>query len=324
MKRRSKHVQKKRFYSIIFIIILFLLFRYTDVKTILEQALVSNVSTELSVHFIDVGQGDCILLKTQDNTMLIDAGNKGDFPVIQDYLASQNVTKLDYLVLTHPHEDHIGSAANIVKNYKIGAVYMTDFSADTKTYRSLLKALKKKHYTYEIPAVGESISLGEAILTFVGPVSSYDNANSMSLVIRAVFGSNSFLFTGDAEMDSEKDMINQNLNLESQVLKVGHHGSSTSSCYVFLKEVNPKYAVISCGTDNDYGHPHEESMSRLNDVGASVFRTDKMGTIVAVCDGKEIRWNQNGMESTQEHVEDIVLDWIKKGTNEFKKITGIE
>ena len=263
-----------------------------------------ETSSELLVHFIDVGQADCIFIQNQEENVLIDAGNRGDFNTIEIYLKQAGIKKINHFVLTHPHEDHIGSAAQIIANFNIGKVYMTDAEADSSVYKSLIEELNKKEITPIYPSVGDNFSIGETAFTFLGPVSTYKDVNSMSLVVRADFGSNSFLFTGDCTEEAEKDMLNEGVNLEADILKVGHHGSRESSSYVFLKAVNPVYSVISVGNDNDYGHPTEEALSRLNDVGTTLFRTDKSGTIIATCDGKDITWNTVGQESSREHVSD--------------------
>lgn len=261
-------------------------------------------TSDLTVHYIDVGQADCILVQNKGKNLLIDAGNYADYSVIESYLTKQKVSRIHTFILTHPHEDHIGSAAKIVHNFDIGTVYMTNITASSRVYKSLMEELKLKNIKPKYPQPGDNFSLGEAAFTFLGPVAQYKDVNSMSLVVRGDFGSNSFLFTGDCTDEAEKDMLNEGVNLETQVLKVGHHGSRDSSTYIFLKAANPVYSVISCGTGNDYGHPHKEALSRINDVGSTLFRTDKSGTIVATSDGSEITWNTVGTESNKEHVSD--------------------
>ena len=258
--------------------------------------------SKLTVHFIDVGQADCILIQNQKQTVLIDAGNYADYKTIYSYLQKQNVRTIDVLVLTHPHEDHIGSAAKIVQSFNIGTVYMTKASPQTRVFKSLREALSSKRIKPLYPKAGDNFSIGETAFTFLGPVAKYSDLNSMSLVLRADFGANSFLFTGDSTDEAEHDMLNKKVNLESQVLKVAHHGSRDSSSYVFLKAVNPEYSVISTETGNDYGHPHKETLSRLNDVGTTLYRTDKSGTIVATSNGKKITWNTEGIKSNKEHM----------------------
>lgn len=264
----------------------------------------SKTSSELKVHFIDVGQADCILIQNKEENVLIDSGNRADFDTIKNYLEQLGVTTIQHFILTHPHEDHIGSAAKIVEHFNIERAYMTDASADSNVYKSLMEQLKNKAITPIYPSIGDNFSIGETIFTFLGPASAYEDVNSMSLVVRADFGSNSFLFTGDTTDEAERDLLNEGVNLEADVLKVAHHGSRDSNTYVFLKAVNPTYSVISVGIDNDYGHPTEDVLSRLNDVGSTLFRTDVSGTIVATSDGTNITWNTTGQESTREHISD--------------------
>lgn len=280
-----------------------------------------NVTSDFKVHYLDVGQADCILVQNKNENLLIDTGNRDDYEMISDYLAKLSVTKLDYLVLTHPHEDHIGSAANIISNFSIGKVYMTKQKASSKVFSSLMHALKKKSLKYTVPSVGDQFTVGDSTFTFLGPVKKYDDVNEMSLVMRATFGSKSFLFTGDAGITSEKDILSTKATIESDVLKVGHHGSRTSSSYVFLKAVNPVDAIISSGKGNDYGHPHKEALSRLNDVGATTYRTDKLGTIVATCNGKTVRFSEVGTKSSKEHITDENGLEPSKGNNSSNKIS---
>lgn len=277
---------------------------HTPVNTTATPAPIDRpASSELTIHYIDVGQADCILIQNQNENVLIDAGNRADFPTIENYLDNLKIQTIDAFILTHPHEDHIGSAAKIVHKYSIGSVYMTNATASSRVYTSLIDALEVKNITPTYPEPGDNFSIGETAFTFLGPVENYDDLNSMSLVVRADFGSKSFLFTGDCTDEEERDMLAAGVNLQADVLKVGHHGSRDSSTYVFLKAVNPVYSVISVGVDNDYGHPNKEALSRINDVGSTYFRTDKSGTIIATCNGKEITWNTKGMESTQEHID---------------------
>ena len=275
----------------------------TDTSSSYPPDISTKATSELLIHFIDVGQADCILVQNQGKNVLIDAGNRADFNTIQAYLNQLDVTTINHFILTHPHEDHIGSAAKILKNFSVEKVYMTDVVFDSGVYTSLIEELSAKKIPPIYPAAGDNFSIGETAFTFLGPVSTYKDPNSMSLVARADFGSTSFLFTGDCTEEADKDMLDAGVNLEAQVLKVGHHGSRESSSYVFLKAVNPEYSVISVGIGNDYGHPTEEALSRLNDVGSTLFRTDQSGTIIAKSNGKNITWNTVGQESTQEHID---------------------
>ncbi len=246
---------------------------------------------EMAVHFLDVGQGDCsLIVMPNGKTVLIDASTKDEGDSILEYLSYQRVTRIDYFVLTHPHADHIGSAKEIVENLNIGKIVMPDVTTDTATFENLLIAIDKKDIPLHIAKVGETISLGNANIKILGPVKKTDDLNNMSIVLRLDYGKTSFMFTGDAEEPSEKDMLEKFSSSEfrADVLKVGHHGASTSSSYDFLCAISPEYAVISCGKDNSYGHPHTETVNNLNKLGIKYYRTDKDGNVVFSSDGEKV------------------------------------
>lgn len=246
----------------------------------------------LEVHYIDVGQGDCTLLSCGGQTMLIDCGDASKGTAIQNYLNKQGVEKIDYLILTHPDADHIGGAPVIITKFDIGKIYMSGYKKDNRTYEKLLDAMEYRYYSWDVPAVGDIINLGSAEITFVGPVLQYDNPNNSSLTVVVRKGCTSFLFSGDAESQAELDMVLSGADLNVDVYKVGHHGSNTSSSADFLAAMAPTYAVISCGVDNSYGHPHANVMKSLRRLSVEVFRTDVQGTVIAVSDGDKIEWNQ--------------------------------
>ncbi len=249
----------------------------------------------LKVHFIDVGQGDATLIQqiNQDNTynMLIDAGNNGDGGYLVEYLKDQGVKTLDYIIGTHPHSDHIGGLDDVIKGFQVGAIIMPKVMANTRTFEEVMEAVSDKGLSITSPVPGTSYPLGEAEFTILAPNSDdYASLNDYSIANRIVFGSNSFIFTGDAEALSEEEILN-NFNkrdLASDVFKLAHHGSSTSNTEDFLEAINPSYGIISCGQDNSYGHPHREIMAQLKARNILVFRTDLHGTIVINSDGKDI------------------------------------
>jgi competence protein ComEC len=269
-------------------------------ETAKPQAMATSTSVapghKLKVSFIDVGQADAILVQTSGKNMLIDTGNAEDANTVASYLNSQGVKTLDYLILTHPHEDHIGSASNIIRTFDVKQIVMPRKDANTHVYTDMINAMKEKGLKAVQAKAGLKLDLGpEVDAMLVAPnADSYEDVNSYSAVIKLVYGKNSFLFTGDAHADSESQMISAGFDLKADVLKVGHHGSDTSTSPAFLSKVAPKYAVISVGVGNSYGHPHAVTISKLKVAGIKVYRTDESGTVVAESDGTNITFNTLG------------------------------
>lgn len=250
----------------------------------------------LRVHFIDVGQADCILITAENDAMLIDAGNNEDAETITTYLRAHGITHLKYAVGTHPHEDHIGSLDAILYNLSAQNVLMPNIQTNTKTFEDVLDAVALSGLTIYAPKLGDTFSLGNATITTVSNYTG-DDLNNSSIMLRLTYGDTSFLFTGDAETKAEEAALLTGLPLDSDVLKVGHHGSGTSSSFDFLSAVSPSHAVISCGKNNDYGHPHAETLQTLAAFNATICRTDMQGTLLAICDGSTISWSNPGIPS---------------------------
>lgn len=306
-KRNRKKILKFYFSTVIVIYIL-----YTssgnllqDILSDLEHMLLSNVEADnLEVHFIDVGQADSILVTIDGQAMLIDAGKNIDEDYVVDYIKSVGINSLNYLVGTHPHEDHIGGLDAVINSFDVEKVFMPKQKSNTKTFEDVLLSIKNKGLKIISPKVGATYDLGRAKWTIVAPTQQeYENTNNSSIVIKLEFGNNSFLFTGDAEVGSEKEMIEVG-DLKVDVLKVGHHGSRTSTSIDFLEQVNPKYAVISVGADNKYGHPHENILKRLIKQNINVLRTDQLGTIIFMSDGNNLNYitNRNRIKSNDKEV----------------------
>ena len=252
----------------------------------------------LEVHYLDVGQGDATLIVCGDGAMLIDAGNNSWGDDVRDYLEYQGVEDLDYVIGTHPDADHIGGLDVVMEAFDCGTVIMPDYEKETKTYEEVIDVMNQKGLELTLPQVGTVYELGEAAFTIVAPQGDYgDNANDYSVGILLEHGENRFLFTGDAEEDSEADMLNSGMDLSADVFKAAHHGSRTANTEAFLERVDPGYVVISCGEGNSYGHPHAEVLNRLREMGIKVFRTDEEGTITATSDGSSITFNVPPSES---------------------------
>jgi competence protein ComEC len=244
--------------------------------------------SELVVYFIDVGQADSALVLCDGRAMLIDGGNTGDSVRIEGFLRQHRVTRLDYIVGTHGHEDHIGGLSGVLRHVTAGTVYCPVADFDSKAFGDFVLALADQGAAITVPQAGEVFFLGSASVHLLAPQRDYDEPNDTSIVLKIVYGETSFLFTGDAGRAAEADILAAGYDLRSTVLKVGHHGSETSTTYPFLREIMPQYAVISVGKDNAYGHPDENTLSRLRDADVIPLRTDLQGTVTCTSDGESV------------------------------------
>lgn len=273
------------------------------------QAATSSVSasaassTQAMIYYLDVGQGDSELIRLPGGeNVLIDTGTGETADKLVSLLQELGVKRVDHLIATHPHEDHIGGMESVVRKIPVGKIYMPKVAdkqiPTTRTYEGLIDAISDKKLKITQAKAGMTIPLsGQAKLELLAPNGTrYDDLNNYSVVAKLTYGQKTFLFTGDAEKLSEKEMLNKNYDLKCDVLKCGHHGSSSSTSAAFLKAVSPQFAVISCGLNNDYGHPNKEVLSRLQKAGVKVYRTDLQGTILARCDGRSITF-ETGQKS---------------------------
>ncbi|HZJ57302.1 MAG TPA: MBL fold metallo-hydrolase [Clostridia bacterium] len=245
----------------------------------------------MAVHFIDVGQGDSILIRLPSGeNMLIDAGDNDKGKVVVDYLKEQGIEKIDHLVGTHPHADHIGGLDDVIDEFDIGDIYMPKVSHTTKTYMDVLEAIDRKGLKIKAAKSGSTIPTEGAKAEILAPDSDLksDNLNDYSAVIRLTYGQTTFLFQGDAEKKTEDLILSSHTNIKAHVIKLGHHGSSTSNTPDYIETVDPRYAVITLGAGNKYGHPHKEITDLLDAKGITVYRTDQNGTVIAVSDGREV------------------------------------
>ena len=251
------------------------------------------------IHYIDVGQGDAALVLCDGQTMLIDGGEASASSKIYAYLKNHGVDYLDYIVATHTHSDHIGGLSGALNYAAVGTALCPVTDYDSKAFDSFVKYLGQQGVKITVPHAGDTFSLGSSTVKILGPQKAYEDTNNTSIVLKISFGETSFLFTGDAERTSESDILDAGYDLSATVLKVGHHGSDTSTSYPFLREVMPQYAVISVGQDNSYGHPTEDTLSRLRDADVKVYRTDLQGTIICTSDGKQVTFQTEKNEAIQ-------------------------
>ena len=244
-------------------------------------------NSPLEVHFIDVGQADAALLQCDDDVMLIDGGNVADSDLIVAYLKKLNIPHIDYMVCTHAQEDHFGGLSAPLSVMPVGTVYAPDAESDSKAYQTFKRKVAEQNTEIIHPVNYENFPFGSANVEILACPDDADNLNNTSIVLKVTHGNKSFLFTGDAEREEEQTLLDKGI-LKSDVLKVGHHGSDTSTSYPFLREVMPEYAVISVGKGNSYGHPTEEVLSHLRDADVKVYRTDLQGDIIMNSDGDNI------------------------------------
>lgn len=295
-RRRRNH--KNSLISLI--IVLILLFIYTIIEPDIKDNSYSNpnepiksikanniVTSDLQVRYIDVGQADCILITNNNHGMLIDAGNNEDGVRVVNYLNSLGITSLDYVIGTHPHEDHIGGLDDVINNLDIKEVYLPEAMTTTKTFEDVLDAIANKSLNITVPTIGETFKLGEAEFEVIYTGTGEKNLNDASIVLKMIFGNYTYLFTGDATSEVEKSILSENINID--VLKVAHHGSKYSSCDEFLSIATPEYAIISAGAGNSYGHPELETLNRLKKYTSKIYVTKDLGTIVLTSDGNTIK-----------------------------------
>lgn len=243
----------------------------------------------LTVYFIDVGQADSTIIQCDEGVLMIDGGNVADSQLIFSLLRNTlGIQHIDYMIATHPHEDHVGGLAAALNACAVDILYTPVLDYDTKAFRSMMKYAHAQETAIKIPKPGDSFIVGTARVDILGPLKTYSNTNDLSVICKVTYGQTSFLFGGDAEWEAEHDLVESGADLHADVLKVNHHGSETSSSYVFLRAVTPAYAIISVGANNSYGQPSEEVLSRLGDAGAIIMRTDQLGTIVCRSDGENI------------------------------------
>lgn len=255
----------------------------------------ANLEGELTLTMIDVGQADSFLLMQNEEVALIDCGTRSTGKDVVEYLKSLNIIKIDYLFGTHPHDDHMGGMYDVITNFEIGKIILPDIAqgeVTTNWYLKLMQEITDKNYDTEDVKLGAVYNLGNAIMQVIGPISEpKGNLNNYSTVLKVSFGEVNIIMTGDAEKSVEAEILDSSVNLEADILKVGHHGSDTSSSTAFLEAINPKYALISAKVGNKYKHPIEETMQNLKERDITVYRTDECGTVIATITQDEIMFS---------------------------------
>lgn len=258
-------------------------------KVIDTQVINTEPTGNLRIHYLDVGQADSILIENASEYMLIDAGNNEDGKLLVKYFKNLGIEKFTYLVGTHAHEDHIGGMDDIINNFEVSNFYMPDVLTTTKTFEDVITALEDNNVYFDTPRIGDNFNFGSGNFTVLNVSNDDSDLNDTSIVLRLVYGNNKFLFTGDATSVVEDKILKSGYNIESDVLKVPHHGSEYSNSLSFLKKIKPKYSIISVGKDNSYGHPHNKALNNLKNIATEIYRTDKNGTVIVDSDGENIK-----------------------------------
>ena len=247
----------------------------------------------MTVHFLDVGQGLSILVESEGQTLLYDGGPRNASSYVVSYLQEQKIQEINYLISSHYDEDHVSGLIGCLSAFQVDQVIGSDYVHDSSLYDSFINGVKEQGLEVSHPAVGTEYTFGSGKFVILSPKKISKESNANSVAIKLINGNNSFIFTGDADHNSEADMVASGLDLDCDVLSVGHHGSATATSWDFLQATVPEFAVISCGAGNMYGHPDADTMEKLYDMEIQVYRTDEQGTIVASSDGNSISWNQD-------------------------------
>lgn len=290
----TEKLKKSKYFPIIAVVLALLIWLGQTAYEYLQKEEQPVAESTCAVHFVDVGQGDCTLITCGGYSLLIDAGENGHESEVINYLRNQGIEKLDYVIATHQHSDHIGGMAEVLEEFEADVIIMPRLTkAQTptnSTYTAFLRAVEASQAKVVSAKPGSVYNLGGATFEILGPVTDdAEDINNMSAVTKLTFGENTFLITGDAETEEELEILDNGADIDCDVLRAGHHGSYTSSCKDWLAAATPEICVISCGEGNDYGHPHDAALKRIKKHTQEIYRTDICGDIVMVSDGENIK-----------------------------------
>lgn len=309
MRRKRARINKKNFgYYIAAGVIVFLLHMilglFSEPEKQLPNTEKQNTESEfvqetesltdadiMRVHFLDVEQGLCILVQLEDEVLIYDGGERDTSSLVVAYIKDLGITEIDYMISSHYDADHVSGLIGCLNAFDVKNVIGSNYEHDSKLYDSFMDAVEAEGLQMEYPKVGTEYSFGEAVITILSPEEISRDSNSNSVAIKLTYGESDFIFTGDADYGSERNMVASGMDLDCEVLSVGHHGSASSTSEKFLQATTPEYAVISCGEDNSYGHPHKEVLKLLEDFRVEILRNDEMGTIVVETDGENINFH---------------------------------
>lgn len=299
MARLSKRKRRRRRKIIIILILLAFIYGYyfneinktfammfDEYGNVLAENNIKEDNDNLKIYYLDVGQADSILISNNNENMLIDGGNNNDGPKIVKYFKELGITDFKYIIGTHPHEDHIGGLDDVINNFNVNVIFIPEVITTTRTFEDLLDSIDRRNLTFSIPEISSTMTLGDATMKVIYSGTNSEDLNNSSVIVKLTYKRTSYLFTGDASSKIEKQILTK--DIKADVLKVGHHGSKYSTSDAFLKRVNPKYAIISVGKNNSYGHPHQKTIDTLNKYDIKIYRTDEDGTILLTSNGYDI------------------------------------